>query len=204
MPLSLVVTIQYTYTYNPCMNSQSLTPVPCNHNVPLYPKTFLPLSLLAKLYLIPYSLPISPTEKGQYWALQGKYNRRKGWGGEGGREAGTFYNQQTILLALNLFEYCVCTSIRGILLSWNHGVRWSNRTYVALALLSLLATCMVFWSHRRRDIGYTAVIFLPERMYITLDSSTCTSYPGLKRHKCLWQFGKAFGLHELSSFLLSQ
>jgi hypothetical protein len=25
-----------------------------------------------------------------------------------------------------------------------HGVRWSNHTYVALALLSLLATCVVF------------------------------------------------------------
>ncbi len=62
----------------------------------------------------------------------------------------------------------------------------------------------LFWSHRPRDIGYTAVIFLPESMYITLDSSTCTSYPSLKRHKCLWQFGKATGLHELSSFLLSQ
>jgi hypothetical protein len=39
---------------------------------------------------------------------------------------------------------------------------WSNRTYVALALFSLLATCVVFWSHQRRDIGYTAVIFFPE------------------------------------------
>ncbi len=85
-----------------------------------------------------------------------------------------------------------------------HGGTWSNRTYVAPAQFSLLATCEVFWSHRRRDIGYTAIIFLPERMYITLDSSACTSYPSLKRHKCLWQFGKATGLHELSSFLLSQ
>jgi hypothetical protein len=86
-----------------------------------------------------------------------------------------------------------------------HGGTWSNRTYVALALFSLLATCVVFRSHQRRDIGYTAVIFLPERMYITLDSSVCTSYPSLKRHKCLWRwFGKATGLHELSSFLLSQ
>ncbi len=42
--------------------------------------------------------------------------------------------------------------------------------YVALALFSLLVTCVVFWSHRRRDIGYTPVIFL----YITLDSSACT------------------------------
>jgi hypothetical protein len=49
-----------------------------------------------------------------------------------------------------------------------------------------------------------AVIFLPERMYMTLDSSACTSYPSLQRHKCLWRFGKATGLHELSSFLLSQ
>ena len=54
-----------------------------------------------------------------------------------------------------------------------------NRPYVTLALFSLLATCVVFWSHRRRDIGYTAVIFLPERMYITLDSSASTSYPSL-------------------------
>ncbi len=81
---------------------------------------------------------------------------------------------------------------------------WSNRPYVALALSSLLSTCVVFWSHRRRDIGYTAVIFLPERMYIILDSSACTSYPYLKRHKCLWRFGKATGLRWLSSFLLSQ
>jgi hypothetical protein len=81
---------------------------------------------------------------------------------------------------------------------------WSNRPYVALALSSLLSTCVVFWSHRRRDIGYTAVIFLPERMYIILDSSACTSYPSLKRHKCLWRFGKATGLRWLSSFLLSQ
>jgi len=66
---------------------------------------------------------------------------------------------------------------------------------VALALFSLLATCVVFWS---------AVLFSPERMYITLDSSTCTSYPNLKRYKCIWRFGKATGLHELSSFLLSQ
>ncbi len=28
--------------------------------------------------------------------------------------------------------------------SFPHGVRWSNHTYVALALLSLLATCVVF------------------------------------------------------------
>ncbi len=81
---------------------------------------------------------------------------------------------------------------------------WSNRPYVALVLYSLLATCEVFWSHRRRDIGYTAVIFLPERMYMTLDSSASTSYPILKRHKCLLRFGKATGLHQLSSFLLSQ
>ncbi len=69
---------------------------------------------------------------------------------------------------------------------------WSNRTYVALALFSLISTCVVFWSHRRRDIGYTAVMFLPERMYITLDSSASTSHPSLKRHKCIWGFGKAF------------
>ncbi len=81
---------------------------------------------------------------------------------------------------------------------------WSNRTYVTRALSSLLSTCVVFWSHRRRDIVYTAVMFLPERMYITLDSSVSTSHPGLKRHKCIWGFGKATGLHELSSFLLSQ
>jgi hypothetical protein len=47
-------------------------------------------------------------------------------------------------------------------------------------------------------------MFSPERMYITLDSSACTSYPSLKRYKCIWGFGKATGLHELSSFLLSQ
>ncbi len=46
-------------------------------------------------------------------------------------------------------------------------------------------------------------MFSPERMYITLDSSACTSYPCLKRHKCIWRFGKATGLHELSSFLFS-
>ena len=91
-----------------------------------------------------------------------------------------------------------------ILKTTNHGGRWSNRTYVALALFSLSSTCVVFWSHRHRDIGYTAVMFLPERMYITLDSSASTSHPSLKRHKCIWGFGKATGLHELSSFLLSQ
>jgi hypothetical protein len=85
---------------------------------------------------------------------------------------------------------------------WHHGVRWSNHTYVAPALFSLLATCVVFWSHRRREIVYTAVMFSPESMYITLDSSACTSSPSLKRHKCILQFGKATGLHELSLFLL--
>ncbi len=111
------------------------------------------------------------------------------------------------------FEYCYSRSFveSGFtyLFSYmySHGGTWSNRPYVALALFSLLATCVVFWSHRRRDIGYvgyTAVIFLPESMYITLDSSACTSSPSLKRHKCLWRFCKATGLHELSSFLLSQ
>ncbi len=86
----------------------------------------------------------------------------------------------------------------------NHGGTWSNRSYVALALSSLWATCVVFWSHRRRDIVNTAVMFSPERMYITLDGSACTSYPSLKRYKCIWRFCKATGLHELSSFLLSQ
>jgi hypothetical protein len=71
-----------------------------------------------------------------------------------------------------------------------HGGTWSNRTYAALALSSLLATCVVFWSHRRRDIGYTAVMFSPERMYITLDSGACTSYPSLKRYKCIWRLAK--------------
>ncbi len=85
-----------------------------------------------------------------------------------------------------------------------HGGTWSNHTYVALALSSLLATCVEFWSHRCRDIVNTAVMFSPERMYITLDSSTCTSYPSLKRYKCIWRFGKATDLHELSSFSLSQ
>ncbi len=87
---------------------------------------------------------------------------------------------------------------------YNHGVRWSNHTYIARAQYTLLATCVVFWSHRRRDIVYTAVRFSPERMYITLDTCTCTSYPCLKRHKCIWRFGKATGLHELGSFLPSQ
>ncbi len=82
---------------------------------------------------------------------------------------------------------------------WTHGVRWINLTYVARALSSLLATCVVFWSHRRRVVEYTAVMSSPERMYITLDSSACTSYPSLKR-----RFGKTTGLQELSSFLLSQ
>ncbi len=86
----------------------------------------------------------------------------------------------------------------------HHGVRLSNHTYVALALLSLLATCVVFWSHRRRDIVYTAAMFSPERMYMTLDGSASTSYPSLQRHKCIYRCGKATGLHQLSSFLLSQ
>ncbi len=42
---------------------------------------------------------------------------------------------------------------------------WSNRTYVALAQSSLLSTCVVFWSHRRRIVEYTTVMFSPERMY---------------------------------------
>ncbi len=62
---------------------------------------------------------------------------------------------------------------------------WSNRTYVAPALSSLLSACVVFWSHQRRVVEYTAVMFSPERMYIPLDSSECTSYPSLKRHKLL-------------------
>jgi hypothetical protein len=80
----------------------------------------------------------------------------------------------------------------------SHGGIWSNRTYVALALFSLLSTCVVFWSHRRRDIVYTAVMFSPESMYITLDSSACTSHPNLKRYKCIWRFGKVTVLHQLS------
>jgi hypothetical protein len=68
-----------------------------------------------------------------------------------------------------------------------HGVQWSNRTYVAPALSSLLSTCVVFWSHGRRVVECTAVMFSPERMFITLDSSACTSYPSLKRHK--WIYG---------------
>jgi hypothetical protein len=86
----------------------------------------------------------------------------------------------------------------NFLSSHDHGGRWSNRTYVALALHSLLSTCVVFWSHRRRDIVYTAVMFSPERMYITLDSSACTSHPSLKRYKCIWRFGKVTVLHQLS------
>jgi hypothetical protein len=37
--------------------------------------------------------------------------------------------------------------------TFDHGGTWSNRTYVALALFSLLTTCVAFWSHRRRDIA---------------------------------------------------
>jgi hypothetical protein len=96
-----------------------------------------------------------------------------------------------------LYSYCTHSV-------WSpHGGRWRARTYGVPALFSLLATCVVFWSYRRRDIVNTAVLFSPERMYITLDSSTCTSYPSLKRHKYIWRFCKATGLHELSSFLLS-
>ncbi len=84
-----------------------------------------------------------------------------------------------------------------------HGGRWRARTYGVPALCGLLATCVVFWSHRRRDIVYTAVMFSPESMYITLDCSACTSYPSLKRHKYIWRFCKATGFHDLSSFLLS-
>ncbi len=50
---------------------------------------------------------------------------------------------------------------------------------------------------------YTGAMFSPESMYITLESSASMSYPSLKRHKCIWRFGKAIGLHQLSSFLLS-
>ncbi len=79
----------------------------------------------------------------------------------------------------------LCTDV---LHGWDHGGTWSNHTYVALALSSLLATCVVFWSHRRCNIVNTAVMFSPERMYITLDSSACKSYPSLKRYKCIWRF----------------
>ncbi len=91
-----------------------------------------------------------------------------------------------------------------MLVFWTHGGIWSNHTYSVFALPCLLSTCVVFWSHRRRDIVNTAVMFSPERMYITLDSSACTSYPSLKRYQFIWRFSKATGLHELSSFLLSQ
>ncbi len=97
--------------------------------------------------------------------------------------------------------YRQCLAVGGML-SCAHGGRWRARTYGVPALFSLWATCVVFWSHRRRDIVYTAVMFSPERMYIILDSSTCTSYPSLKRHKYICRFCKATGLHELSSFLL--
>ncbi len=60
---------------------------------------------------------------------------------------------------------------------------WSNRPYVALALSSLLATCVVFWSHRRRDIVNTAVMFSPESMYITLDV----------RHILAWRGTNVYG-----------
>ena len=36
------------------------------------------------------------------------------------------------------------TNIRKKRKLYNHGGTWSNRTYVALALFSLLATCVVF------------------------------------------------------------
>jgi hypothetical protein len=85
-----------------------------------------------------------------------------------------------------------------------HGGRWSNRTQRVPARPWLLSTCVMFWSLRRRVVEYTPAKFSPESMYITTDSSASTSYPSLKRHKCIWWFGKATGLHELSSFLISQ
>ncbi len=112
----------------------------------------------------------------------------------------------TITLALAHTNKKMPASCASSVEMLTHGVRWSNHTYVSPspAQFSLLATCVVFWSHRRRDIVYTAVMFSPERMYITLDSSACTSYLSLKMHKCIWRFVKVTGLHELSSFLLSQ
>ncbi len=109
-------------------------------------------------------------------------------------------------LTCSTLSGCSCAMHTVWHVTGNHGGRWSNRMYVALALFCLLATCVVFWSHRRRDIVNTTVLFSPDRkrMYITLLSSACTSYPSLKRYKCIWWFGKATCLHELSSFLLSQ
>jgi hypothetical protein len=45
-------------------------------------------------------------------------------------------------VALLLFNF---TKISCTKFDFDHGGRWSNRTYVALALFSLLATCVVFW-----------------------------------------------------------
>ncbi len=42
----------------------------------------------------------------------------------------------------------------------------------------------------------------PSTVYIS-HSSASTSYPSLERYKSIWRFGKAIGLHQLSSFLLS-
>jgi hypothetical protein len=106
------------------------------------------------------------------------------------------FSHAASVYSLEFAKYCMYTYIQreresrngeGAVVHWlghvsvlrSHGVRWSNRKYIARALSSLLATCVVFWSHRRRDIVYTAVMFSPERMYITLDSSACTSYPCL-------------------------
>ncbi len=109
----------------------------------------------------------------------------------GGLSAGSDYCHTQKRFIYRLLTRHGCLPVWLVAAWYSHGGTWSNHTYVAPARFSLLATCVVFWSHRCRDIGYTAVIFLPERMYITLDSSACTSYPSLKRHKCLWRFGKA-------------
>ncbi len=52
------------------------------------------------------------------------------------------------------------------------------------ACSSLLATCVMFWSHRRRVVEYTAVMFSPERMYVTLDSTIIAVYA---RHILAWR-----------------
>ncbi len=57
----------------------------------------------------------------------------------------------------------------------------------------MLSTCKEFWCLRMCDIRCTPTIF-----YV---HNTTVHYPSLKRHKCIWQFGKSTGLHELSSFL---
>ncbi len=85
-----------------------------------------------------------------------------------------------------------------------HGGRWSNRMYRVPALHCLLSTCVVFWTLPRHVVEYTSAKFLPESMYLSPDSSASMSYPGLLRHRCIRWFGKATGLHQLSSFLLSQ